>query len=185
MPPPSLPTRPTPRSKYQSFLRSLSYYNFKRQPRPDHHADSCEYVHNVLHRDFPERTAHIVRKPNASAKARVQPQGRMNMMMFPGGGEEVMLMGGGMGGGMGGMGGAGMGGAGMGAGGGGGPTPADIAAIAWLRPPRGATAAQKRARRCVPSVSSCQVCCATPCSDSPPPPPPLPSSSPSSPLLFL
>lgn len=73
----TLPPTPTPppRSKYSSFLRSLSYYNFKRQPRCD--ADSCEYTHAVLHRDHPDRTAHILRKPNtvsAAAKAARMPQ---------------------------------------------------------------------------------------------------------------
>lgn len=49
-PPP--PPFSSPRSRYPSFLRSLCYYSFVRV-RSD--PESCEYVHEIMHRDHPDR----------------------------------------------------------------------------------------------------------------------------------
>jgi hypothetical protein len=48
---------------HQSFLRSVNYYQFK---SASDDVDSCEYTHDVFHRDFPQR---IVRSQRALAPA--------------------------------------------------------------------------------------------------------------------
>ena len=50
------PLLPSPCSHYSSFLRSLCYYDFHRV-RGD--VESCEYIHDLFHRDHPENLSKV------------------------------------------------------------------------------------------------------------------------------
>jgi hypothetical protein len=52
------------RSRYSSFLRSLSYYSFIKAASPDH----VEYTHAIFHRGSPDCLTRIQRKPTTSSK---------------------------------------------------------------------------------------------------------------------